>query len=242
MQKKSKSDKCQMVEVNKVLINQILGLDNPCNRDVSQLICSQEDPRLREFSEVVKHCFEFESNGYRGYSLPLGAFQDVHDSMRAYDAREVFQVAIPKDLHQLILVIRNILESSGYSATESEILRFMLWTKFPASVTPNGRFIASGSTSWCYDAAGLLQCYKSVNNKLMFGPLDSVDTNYILNAFINGDWAPNLKATSVLIQPNHRISVLTVEVLRKVDDSHEDNQTESTTLNLKEDTDNDSIK
>jgi hypothetical protein len=103
--------------------------------------------------------------------------------------------------------------------------------------------IASGSTSWCYDAAGLLHVIEDSYHGLKFGQPSNVDLMQLTSAFINGDWAPTLKATSVMIKPNHRISILLVEVLREVDDSEDGVQTDDdSTINIKEDTNNESIK
>lgn len=242
MQKKSKSDRCQTVNINVVLVNEILGLTNPRVRNVDDMITSQDDVRLRKVTEVVKRCFEIESNGMRGYSIPIGAFSDMHSSVRAYDSSETFEIAIPRELHQLMLSVRSVLEMGGQSATDTEILRYFMWTKFPASITPNGHLVASGSTSWIYDAAGLLNVYQDSYGELQFSQPFNISVADIIKAFDDGTWTPVPKATSVMIKPGHRISVLVVEVLREVDDENKDDSTEETTLNIKEDTDNESIK
>jgi hypothetical protein len=254
MQKKSKPDRYQEVDLDIVLVNCILGRTKPVldkfaeagysyhksDENVPEL-WSLSDVQKREFSDKLEALFRIIEDGKKGWSLPIGALRD-DDEAYASVHQDTITVKIPRELFQLVRSIVMVLEDAGLYVTNSEVIRFMYWTRLPAAITPNGWMMLARTTSWFYVEGGQLQLCNSTLHDITLQNWYDCDESQILPAFENKDWELSLDATSVTIRTGKRLPILLVKVFTGIDANESDSSTEDTTIISKEDTNNESIK
>lgn len=252
MQKKVKPDRYQEVELDVILVNCILGRTKPIlSKDgrygytYTQLtnlkeVWSLSDALKREFADKLEGLFRITEDDRKGWSIPIGALRDEDDSSSS--SIETITVLIPRELFQIVRMIVKFLEDAGLYVTNSEVIRFMYWTRLPASITPNGWAMLARTTSWFYVEGGQLHLCNSSLDELTLQNWHESSEDEILAAFEHKDWDLSLDATSVMTRRGRRIPILLVKVLSGINTNSSDEVTEETTINSKEDTNNESIR
>lgn len=195
--------------------------------------------KLFHFPEVFERHFAIHRDEGEGYSLPLGAINIINgqDCRRLYDL-DMYETAISADLYKQIVVVEDVVKSLGVDCTTSDVVRFMMWTKYVASITPDRYDITMDSAIWRPDVAIISKPTDDEDGVYVnrFFSESSKGGRYqrhcstiecnnvageILSAFTNGDWVPTFCTDVVTLPSGRRLSYLTVEVVRKVDNGLE---------------------
>lgn len=264
MQIKPKSERMQEIELDIVLVNQIFRnirpvlhwIDRPSvsdpdigaytleSRHNCVEICSQNDVRLKEFPKVFADHFRITDGDRDGFSVPIGALRDTDDESACnfQVSDNMLRVAIPRDLYSIILAIRDLFEYAGLYVTDSDVVRYMFWTKYPKFITPNGFAMICNSTSWFCDSIGHLCLFETDFRVCNLQEFYSFNNDEFAQVFEFKDWDTSFDTTSVTIHVTNRISILSVELLKRVNADKRVNSKEETTILSKEDTNNESIK
>lgn len=265
MQKKSKPERLQEIELEIVLVNQILKNLKPVlnwklfpprkNPDIAQYtfertkdckveICSSLDSRLRQFPKEVEKLFRITNSKGYSWRIPIGALRDTDEEAVALQQLpgNMIKVAVPREFYSIVLAIRDIFEVAGLYVTDSEVIRYMFWTKRPTFFTPGGFAMTCNTTSWYCSSGGQLCLFETKPTSCNLQEFCSFREQDIVDVFNFNDWDIKFSTTLVSLQRVNPINLLTIELFKRIDVDKDDNGTGDSTKLLKEDTNNESIK
>ena len=191
-----------------------------------------------KFPEVFSRYFSYYDEDVSGYLLPFGYFHDYQPQYVDLEYHFLTEVCIPADLFKFVVKLHDVIDDLGVACSISDVVRFMMWTKYPASFTPEGFNLIGDCTSCLPDLAvisktskgniGIRRVYSQYIPSGNVGSYHRYDRfielpfaeDLILSNLSEKDWTFEFSCDSILLPNGIYLPFIVIEVLRRVD-SHD---------------------